>query len=140
MANTVTVACKLPNGLILRVFQMVEHTEPVMGGGNKKVKVARQEGKSVTIRGCAVPFGATPSAPIIGGYALTSNVDADFFALWMKQNADSELVQNKLIFAHEKPDFAAGQANEQQEIRSGLEPIDPNRLPKGIEAADRKAA
>lgn len=140
MTNTVTVACKLPSGIILRVFQMVEHSEPVMGGGSKKVKVAHQMGKSVRIRGFAVPFGATPAVPIVGGYGLTPNVDAEFFDLWLKQNADSEIVQNNLIFAHEKQADAAAQAAEQAEIRSGLEPIDPKRLPKGIEPADRAAA
>lgn len=38
---SVTVGCKLPHGLTMRVFDMVETQEPVMGGGFRAVKVAQ---------------------------------------------------------------------------------------------------
>jgi hypothetical protein len=136
----VTVACKLPHGLILRVFGFDTRSEPVMGGGSKEVKVARQIGESVTLNGNAVPFGKAPEHPIIGGYALTHGVDKELFDKWLEQNRDSDLVRNRLIFAYESQDKAVDRAKEHAKARSGLEPIDPDNLPKGIQAADRKAA
>lgn len=138
--GTVTVACKLPHGLFLRNFTMIERDEPVMGGGTKVAKVAQEKGDRIRINGVAVPFGAIPNYPIVGGYALTQNVDADFWNEWLRANRDSDVVKNKLIFAHATPAQAHDQSTEQQKVRSGLEPIDPNNLPKGIEKFDGKAA
>ena len=137
--STVTVACKLPHGLFLRLFKMVEYSEPVMGGGSKIVPRAEQIGGAVTIHGYAAPFGKPPVAQVVGGYALTPNVDADFFAEWLKQNADHDVVKNNLIFANEKPESVHGKAKGRESIRNGLEPIDPNKLPKGIESAKAAA-
>ena len=92
----------------------------------REVKRAVKVGEPVTICGCAVyrgPGDPPPVAPIVGGYALTHNVDADFFSTWLEQNKDSDLVRNRLVFAHAKPDLATGQAKEQAEVRSGLEPL-----------------
>eukprot|EP01037_Dinobryon_pediforme_P023421 gene23421-24867_t len=138
-ADTVTVACKIPNGLQLRVFKTEDVEEAVLGGGTRTVKRATQVGDIVKIHGPASPFGVAPKAPIAGGYALTHNVPAEFFAEWMKQNADSDLVRNGLIFASAKPDTTTGWAKERESVRSGLEPIDPTKLPKGIEPASKAA-
>ena len=132
---TVTVACKLPNGLILRVFDMVDRDEPVMGGGMRKVKVAQERPAQVTIKGNAHPQNAAPRAPIIGGFALTQGVDKEFWDLWLAQNKDSDVVRNRLIFAHEntaKTEDAA-RAKDNAKNRSGFERLNPHALPKGIE-------
>jgi hypothetical protein len=142
MARTVTVACKMPNGLTLRLFAMEEHTEPVMGGGHRTFQKAVDVGARVVIAGTATPFGSAPKAEVVGGYALTRNVDADFFAKWMEQNKDSALVRNKLIFAHAKTDTARGAAAEMAETRSGLEPLMPDtdpRIPKNVKTAAKAA-
>lgn len=138
---TVTVACKLPHGLMLRLFRMEEHDEPVMGGGTKTVKRAVAIGETLTILGVAAPFGKSPKAQIVGGYALTPGVDADFFKAWMDQNKDSAVVRNKLVMHHEKPDMVAKKAEELAAIRSGLEPLTPDsdpRIPRGVKTADEQ--
>jgi hypothetical protein len=140
MPATVTVVCKWSPGLDLRLFKMEDHSEPVMGGGTKTVQRAVPIGNRVKINGYAVPFGKAPTVPVISGFAVTPNVDAELFAEWMKQNADSDLVKNGLIFAHEKSGTAEGHARAHEKLKSGLEPIDPQHLPKGIQAGDRKAA
>ena len=147
---TVTVACKVPNGLILRLFNMAEHDEPVMGGGTKTVKKAVQTGEQVTVAGPATPFGVAPRYPIIGGYAMTPNVDADFFTAWLKQNADHDVVKKKLIFASEKVDSVAAKANDHESVLSGLQPLVPDddkRIPRSsnpslspVKTMDTKAA
>jgi len=141
MPRTITVACKVPNGLKLQVHEMHDFDEPVMGGGTKTVPRATPIGEPVFIAGTAAPFGQMPKAEIVGGYALTRNVDADFFAKWMEQNKDSAVVRNHLIFAHTSAAKVRDQANDQADVRSGLEPIAPDtdpRIPRGIKTADEQ--
>jgi hypothetical protein len=130
MAGTVTVACKLPNGLILKLWQMVDTMEPVMGGGMREVKIARPhpDGRTVVLNGNRVAFGVQPGFEITHSFGLTHNVDRDFFEEWMRQNADLPLVRNKLIFAYEDPNKARDQARELAGIKTLMEPIDPDDL------------
>jgi hypothetical protein len=142
-SGTVTVACKLPNGLILRLFEMQRTEELVMGGGVREVdKAFLTDHEPVVLKGCAAPFGS----PIvtIGGYALTQNVDAQYFAEWLRQNSDSDIVRNRLVFAQATRDHVEGMAAEQEEVKSGLHPLtksedggderDPNR--RKVKTAD----
>lgn len=144
MSNTVTVACKVSNGLLLRLFRMVEDVELVLGGGTRKVKRAEQVGDVVKIHGPgAALFGKNPSYSIVAGYALTPNVDAEFFAEWLKQNKDHDAVKANLIFAYDKPADVEACAKEHEAQRSGLEPIDPDNPKKavmGIERGTKEAA
>lgn len=142
MTETVTVACKLPNGLVLRVFNMVERSELVLGGGSRKIKQAVQSDHApIKINGCAAPFGS-PQA-LYGGYALTPNVPKDVFDEWLKQNADADVVRNNLIFAADKTDYVADKATEQRDLTSGLQPLSQegdSRAPKRVAPDDGKAA
>jgi hypothetical protein len=135
-SDSVTVACKIPNGLILRVFKMVERPEsgPLH---SRTVKVSEQVGDSITIHGPAYATGSLPTYTIIGGYALTSNVPREFYETWQEQNKDSTFVQNKLVFAYESHDHAVGQAKELEKKKSGLEPIDPEELPRAFRGIKR---
>lgn len=136
MPGTVTVACKLPHGLKLRLFNMIDTQEPILGGGYRTVKVAREQAKSITIKGWSHAQNMAPDAPIVGGYALTMNVDKDFWDAWLEQNQELDAVRNKLIFAHEKPVNAEAESKEKRDVRSGLERLDPKKLPKGINQSD----
>ncbi|MDQ0507404.1 hypothetical protein [Xanthobacter agilis] len=142
MGSTVTVACKLPHGLVLRTFIMNKRYEAILGGGTREVEEAAQVGHMVTIKGYAAPHGHAPNAPVSGGYALTSGVDADFWDEWLRQNAEHPAVKAGLIFATERVDTAKKQAEEQAEIKSGLEPLNPDgdARGRGIRKADLKAA
>jgi hypothetical protein len=124
--NVVTVACKLPNGLLLRIFQTVDDNEATPTGF-RAVKRAEQVGETVQINGAAVPKGETRDYLIIGGYALTPNIDKDFFDEWLRQNAEHPAVKASLIFAHAKESIVTGKAKEQKALLSGLEPLNPDR-------------
>lgn len=126
--GVVTVACKLPNGIILRVFDMVDTVE-VIPGGMRTIQRAQPKPEQVLVHGIAVPFGQAPKCRMAFGYALTENVNAEFAALWFKQNADSDMVRNKMIFAFEKASDIEAFAKEHQKVRSGLEPLDPENMP-----------
>lgn len=129
-ATTVTVACKLPNGLWLQLYDMVDGRE-MTPQGPQVTKVARKSGAPIKLNGCALRFGQTSEVPMPGGYALTQ-VPADFWAKWLEANEDSDIVQNRLVFAHDTADKASAQAREQlrEKVRSGLEPIDPKNPPR----------
>jgi hypothetical protein len=137
---TVTVASKMPNGLILRVFDMVETQEPLMGGGFHTVKVARERPERIVVNGNAHPQNKSPMCQIVAGYALTPGVSKELWDLWRKQNESSLLVKNGLIFAHENSRNTEAEAAEKKDIRSGLERLDPERLPKGIQRSDMMKA
>jgi len=132
MAGTVTVACKLPHGLWLELTEPVEHPEATPGSEKRTITMHRRTGKRVRINGNAVAVGQAPRHPIVGGFALTHGVDADFWAAWLKQNTLNSLVTAGLLFAHEKPEHAQKRAGEHAKLRSGLEPLDPKNLPKSL--------
>lgn len=136
---TVTVGCKLPNGIYLRKFRMVKRTEAVLGGGVREYEIAEPDGEAIKIDGYAAPFGMSPQAPVAGGYALTYGVDEDLWNAWLEANKDSDMVRNNLIFAAGRVDHAQGRAKEMASIKSGLEPLDPNNLPKGVQTANKAA-
>lgn len=122
--NTVTVACKIPNGLILQNHVLDDGFEPVFGGGSRPIKVARPVGNPIKLIGPARPFGADPEMKrVVGGYGLTHNVPKNDWDKWLKDNAELDMVKNGLIFAHDSPDNTAAQARDMRTTRSGLEAL-----------------
>ena len=128
-AKYVTVACKVPNGLVLRAFKMHEEHEPVMGGGSRKYELARTVGDPFRVNGPA-PMTALPQFDMPGGYALTANVPIELWTQWLEANKDSAVVKNKLIFATATPEAASKQAKEQESVRSNLEQLDTSTVTK----------
>lgn len=127
MPGQVTVACKHPPGLTLRTFRPETETVEVMGGGSRERQIFRPTGQMQKINGPAVPHGVRPAFVIAGGYALTPNVDKDFMDEFMRQNKDTDLVRNKLIFVREKADDAVKMAKEHSDVKSNLEPLNVSR-------------
>ena len=137
---TVTIACKLPHGLRLRLHEWAEVQEPVLGGGTRIEKRARPTGQEVVVKGVAHEASKSPDAPMAFGYALTHGVDADFWEKWVAQNKGSTVLEGGMTFAHAKPADAEAHAREGRAVRSGLEPLDPNNLPmKGVQTAPESA-
>ena len=122
--GTVCVACKLPAGIIMRVFKQEKYNVPVLGGGTREEMRAIPVGDQIKINGNEVPFGKAPPFVIAGGYALTPNVPADIALTWIEQNKGSDLVKNNLIFIHEKTEYAEKRAKELKATKSGLERLD----------------
>lgn len=142
---TVAVGLKLPHGLVLKVYDMVTSNELVMGGGTREVKKAQQVGETYILKGYLTrkKTRKEPTPLVIGGYAVTSGIPKDFFDRWLEQNKDSDLVRNNLIFAQTNAERAGDQADEQEELKSGLEAIDPDNpgaKVKGVTKADAKDA
>jgi len=125
----VTIALKLPHGLRLKLYKMIPFTEPVIGGGTRESKRAEQVGEEVVLNGYAKPFGAEPKCIVAGGYALTSNVNREFIAEWLKQNSDHPVVKNNLLLVQDDDHGAQDEAKEKKAITNGLEPLNPDKLP-----------
>lgn len=140
-AGKVTVACKIPTGLELQHCTPTKWIEETPSGSRERLRYDRV-GPTVFVRGTAYPVGTIPkgypSRPImVGGYALTPNVDADFFDEWIRQNKDTDMVRNRMIFAYARRDDVVGEARENKDRQSGLEPLNPEndpRMPRPINA------
>jgi hypothetical protein len=134
---TVTIACKLPAGLLLRLFDMKEHKEPLMGGGYHAVKRSEPiPGAEFLVLGNAYSQRGQPRGEIVGGYALTPDCPREFWDKWLAQNKDSAMVKNHLIFAHEVGRDTRAEARDKKDVVSNLERLDPNKLPKGVEKSE----
>ncbi len=108
MAETVTVGCKLPNGIVLEI-----------------------EGYSVVLNGAN-------ASNVIGGYGLTENVDKDAFDKWLKTHAEQEYVKNELVFAQAKTNSAEAKAKENAGRKTGLEGLPQDNPMPGIQKSDGK--
>lgn len=128
MPGTISVACKVPNGLVLQVFTSTEAQEPVMGGGYKKIMQAHVAWRH-KVNGPAVPEGRGSPYPIFYDYALTHGVDADHFAKWLEQNKDSDVVKHGFIKAHLKPSELEAHAKDHADVKTGLERVNRRDLP-----------
>ena len=134
MPGTVTVGSKLPMPLILRPFRLVEVIRELQGGGTRPFMEAASAGEGVMVNGTSPPAGPDAEPPlIVGGYAMTPGVDADLWAKWLADNKDGDLVKNKLIIAHEKPDSVNGMARDNKDRMTGIEPLDPRKSYGGVE-------
>lgn len=138
-AATVIVACKIPTGIVLQLCKPTTYFEETPSGSKERTRYDKF-GPRVHIRGTAYPVGQAPAGfpprPVmVGGYALTFGVDADFFREWMKQNAMSPLVLNHQIMAHSQTSSIQAAATEHAEVRSGYEPLNPENDPRLPRAA-----
>ncbi len=131
----VYVGCKLPNGVILRLFRWIDDRgTPKDKNTGEREKIAvpatgpNGKPQEVRLRGPALRFGAQPRFVIAGGYALTP-IDADFWEKWADQNKGSSLIENKLLFAMDTPHAAEQEAVGLADVKSGFEPVDPNAPP-----------
>lgn len=128
MAGKVTIACKAPNGIVLNL-----HTYEQVGPADKgNVRLVR--GQEVTLNGWAHKFGHPDLCNDTGGYRLTE-IDADFWAEWLKRNAGSPLLSDKTILGPSKNEgMSASQAREHRDVEKMFAPVRENdpRMPKGI--------
>lgn len=139
----VTVACKIPNGIILQLCKETKYWEETPGGARERTRFDKV-GPRYLVAGPAYPNGQAPKdypepPPIAGGFALTSDIPKDFWEQWLVQNRETSFVVNGQVFGMATFDRAQGESREQKEIVSGFEPIsqdlDPEkdpRLPKPI--------
>jgi hypothetical protein len=143
----VSVACKLPNGLRLDL-PTDEKDEADRDAAYKATRGSGQpfhyppigEVPFATLRGFAVPYGQ-PALHVSGGYGITTGIDAQKFKRWYERMKAAKFppVVNGLVFACAAEGVARDKATEQAELKSGLEPIDPNNPGRGVEVLKEDA-
>lgn len=149
--ETVTVACNLPQGLILQIFDVEKVTSFLPNGRSieeNKCSLNLEHGqwhvRGVVNRNSLAAVGAGEVLPddyrvVRGeapdtGYALTYGIPRDFWEEWLKVNKDSPIVKNRHIFAAASENRAVGQAREFKEFKSGFQPLNQEgdyRVPNG---------
>ncbi len=137
-SSFVSVACKVPNGIELQNYKMVDSAEPLTGGGQRMVKVAHKDGPPIRINGPSRYHGAAPTCQIVMGFAITPRVPADHWERWLAANKDSAIVKNGLIFANPDRDSLRDEAEDHRKQFSGLEPLARRGDPRAEALARRK--
>lgn len=134
--ETVTVACKMPGGLILRTYDMVKETK-IVNNTTVDETVAKPTGHEYILNGYAINMadiqaGNMPEHLIVGGFGLTPGIPKDFWERWLHDNRDTALVRNRVVWACDTDLGASSEAKNSRSVRSGLEPLDPNNLPPDV--------
>jgi hypothetical protein len=130
--DTVTIGCKVPNGIVLKLYDMVTVETTVNGVVIKEKQALLREGEQeYTLNGFSIDLGKMaggipPEHQIIGGFGLTTGIPRDFAEEWFKQNAQAMIVRNGLIFMEGTENRARGHAKEFASLQSGLQPVDQN--------------
>jgi hypothetical protein len=135
---TVTVASKMPFDFVLKLYDFVERAEPVLGGGMRNFKQAqeRRTAKTFIAQGNSWPQNKGPHQQLMGGFAITHGIPKAFWDEWLEQNKEADYVLNGMIFAHGEMASTMAEAREKETEKSGLERLDPNNLPKGLQTSD----
>lgn len=110
--STVTIGCKLPNGIIMQVGE-----------------------KSVVINGW------NKSAIIGATHGITEGVPAELWEAWKKVFADSRLVKDEIVFAAANTARATAKAKDEKDKKSGHEQmpqIKKNDQAGGLGASDER--
>jgi hypothetical protein len=148
--ETVTVACKLPSGVILRCFEKFKVSEPQRDGSYKDVDVFRPiPEKQFIVRGtwtasAGQAYNRTNHAVqdlLPGGYALTHGCPREVWDSWLHANRNSPIVRNQLIFAFPNYQTTTEEAKKLRATKTGLEPLDKDnpsdRMPGGVDRRTR---
>lgn len=111
--ETVVVACKLPHGMICELGTLPVIKRWKLNGANT-----------------AQIIGVNP---LVSQFGITTNVNKDDMEQWLKLHADLPFMKTGAIFIQKDTRSADAEAKEKQtSIKSGLEPLNPREMPKGV--------
>ena len=124
--NVVWVESKLPWGLDIFLDQ-----DGVDEQSGKPIKIPRPDTR--------VRLNGANSGRIVGGYGMTQ-VDAEFWAEWMKTHKDFPPVKSGAVKAQPTRERAMAQAMDEKDLKTKLEPIDPDKPGEGLTRVTSSAA
>lgn len=124
MSDTVSVGCKMPNGVVLNLdhYEIIDKAR----GAVRRI----DGGASVTLKGVAYKLGKEMPPFVVGGYAITQ-VPKDFWEAWLVSHKDSSLLNDGLIYAEPTEANARDRSAEQASVPQQFAPL----TPKDAEAA-----
>lgn len=141
--NNVIVACRLPKGVVLKIYDDEEIAIRAEYAKAKHVDLSPlRVVSSISLNGATSHPNYHPKDnEILGRFGKTS-VPSDFWEKWLKQNERSDLVLKNLVFAEPNEARASSRAAEFANVKTGFEGLDQNKLPViGVEyegAADKR--
>lgn len=103
--NVVTVACKLPHGLVLEM----------------------KDSPPVAIN------GSLHASAVAHGYGITEGVPAEFFTAWAAKYKDATFIRKGMVFALPKTDDVKAKAKETKALKTGFERVNPEKPTFGVE-------
>lgn len=119
------VVCKMPTGALLELGNKGEtNYEKVLLKGANEGRFNEADGRFI------------PNT--VNGYGLTI-VSASFWNRWESKNKAivAEWKSRRLVVAADSRDEADMIRTEGADVKTGFEPFDPNKMPKGLERADK---
>lgn len=137
MADTVTVCCRLPHGLRLRLTPEgdVQRRAELSKAGTPDRSPTGYV-KEVVVQGANRAPNYHPKDNVLLGRVGRTVVDKPFWDAWLAAHKDSDLVKNNCVFAELTDAKADAKAAEFSKVKTGFEPVDPEELKrKGLEAA-----
>lgn len=130
MADTLTVLCRLPSGIRLELHDLAalksraKSQAPIMAPARAL--------SSVTLNGIKHDPLYHPAENRMLGRAGRTTVSAEFWNAWLEQNAHTDLVTQKLVFAESTPSRANSAMAELAQSRTGLEGTDHTTMTNGV--------
>jgi hypothetical protein len=129
--DTVVIACKVPQGLVISAYGPNEEVE-IGSPTRRMVKIFKPvPGSQFHLKGTGgvlhlagnVYDQMSRNTP--GHFAITKGCPRATWENWFSFNKDSPLVTEGLVFCVESVDAAIIEAKSRAELRTGMEPIDP---------------
>jgi hypothetical protein len=99
-SNSVTIGCKLPNGMTLELSD------------------ADHEKIEIRVNGASHPDARF-------GHGVTENVDRAFWEKWVEDNKRLKIVKNGFIFAHGSRHDVEDHAKDRKDVKTKLERLIP---------------
>lgn len=121
--RTVVVALKWPRGLFIQIHQEFDQEVNLSNGGKQMQKRQMRIGDPVRLKPSILPFGAIPNYPIVNGFSLTRDVDANFWNSYYQQNKNLEMILSGLLCAFDNEADATAYCREYGALKHGLEPL-----------------
>lgn len=131
---TITVASKIDMDIEIRLCKPKEAR--VTGQFGSTVETINVPyGESYVIRGTSYPVGTVPKGfrkqpELAEDYALTHGIPADWFKEWLEQNAETDMVKNRMIFAAADSSEVESIGSDFRKLTSGLGPMVPDTDPR----------
>lgn len=130
MAQCVTVLCRLPSGVTLKLYDLDQLTQRATS--ETPIMQPAAPRRSVTLNGAKHDPRYHPAEGRLLGRAGRTQVDGEFWEAWRAQNTHNALLTDKLVFAEASPAKADSAMAEMSREKTGLEGNDPDNLPAEV--------
>lgn len=120
--QTITVFCRLPSGIVLSLFPEGEAERRAEAEKAKRPDLSPMQAlKTVTLNGAKHDPRYHPMHNSILGLAGRTEVDADFWNAWLRQNANAPIVKEQLVFAESSTAKGESRLHELKDSKTGFE-------------------